>query len=67
MQVSLRILGEVEVDDNVDSLDVDTSGEEICFEKQCVFHLQRLFKEYEEEKVLMETHLCRPGFCRDRF
>lgn len=30
MQVSLCVLGEVEVDDNVDSLDVDTSGEEIC-------------------------------------
>lgn len=32
MQVSLCVLGEVEVDDNVDSLDVDTSGEEICSE-----------------------------------
>lgn len=29
MEVSLSVLGEVEVDDHVDSLDVDTSGEEI--------------------------------------
>lgn len=29
MEVSLSILGEVEVDDDIDSLDVNTSGEEI--------------------------------------
>lgn len=29
MEVSLSILGEVEIDDDIDSLDVDTSGEEI--------------------------------------
>lgn len=29
MEVSLSILGEVEVNDNIDSLDVDTSGEEV--------------------------------------
>lgn len=29
MEVSLSILREVEVDDHVDGLDVDTSGEEI--------------------------------------
>lgn len=29
MEVSLSILGKVEVDDDIDSLDVDTSGEEI--------------------------------------
>lgn len=44
MQVSLRVLGEVKVNDNVDSLDVDTSGEEICLKKQFVFNLQWLFK-----------------------
>lgn len=29
MEVSLSILGEVKVNDNIDSLDVNTSGEEI--------------------------------------
>lgn len=32
MEVSLSILGEVEVDDYIDSLDVNTSGEEIYIE-----------------------------------
>lgn len=31
MEVSLSILGEVEVDDDIDSLDVNTPGEEICW------------------------------------
>lgn len=30
VKVCLGILGEVKVDDNVDSLDVDTAGKEIC-------------------------------------
>lgn len=30
VQIGLCILGEVEVDDNVDGLDVDTPGEEVC-------------------------------------
>jgi len=29
MQVGLRVLGEVEVDDNVDRLNIDSSGEQI--------------------------------------
>lgn len=33
MEVSLSILGEVEVDDDIDSLDVNTSGEEIYRKK----------------------------------
>lgn len=33
MKVSLSILGEVEVNDHIDSLDVDTSGEEVCWER----------------------------------
>lgn len=33
MQVSLGHLGKVKVDDNVDSLDVDTSGEEVRADK----------------------------------
>lgn len=34
MEVSLSILGEVEVDDDIDSLDVNTSGEEIYRKKR---------------------------------
>ena len=30
VQVGLRHLGEVEVDDDIDCLDVDTTGEEVC-------------------------------------
>lgn len=30
MEVSLSVLGEVEVDDDIDSLDVNAPGEEIC-------------------------------------
>ena len=30
VQISLGVLGEVEVDDNVDGLDVDPSCEQIC-------------------------------------
>lgn len=33
MEVSLSILGEVEVNDDIDSLDVNTSGEEIYWER----------------------------------
>lgn len=29
VEVSFRVLGEVEVDDHIDRLDIDTSGEEI--------------------------------------
>ena len=32
VEVGLRHLGEVEVDDDVDCLDVDTAGEEVCKE-----------------------------------
>lgn len=54
MQVSLRVLGEVEVNDNVDSLDVDTSGEEICSKSNLRF-ISSGFSMNEEEKVLIET------------
>ena len=30
VEVGLRHLGEVEVDDDIDCLDVDTTGEEVC-------------------------------------
>jgi hypothetical protein len=29
VKIGLRVLGEIKVDDDVDSLDVDTSGEQI--------------------------------------
>ena len=32
VEVGLRHLGEVEVDDDIDCLDVDTAGEEVCKE-----------------------------------
>lgn len=55
MQVRLRVLGEVEVDDNVDSLDVDTSGEEICSKHNFVFHVQCHLKinKHKEKRVLL--------------
>ncbi len=33
MEVSLSVLREVEVDDDIDSLDVNTSGEEIYWQR----------------------------------
>lgn len=33
MQVSFSVLGEVEVDDHIDGLDIDSSGEKIYWRK----------------------------------
>lgn len=39
MEVSLSILGEVEVNDDVDGLDVDTSGEEVYWKRIRLYSL----------------------------
>lgn len=76
MEVSLSVLREVEVDDDVDSLDVNTSGEEIYWKRivnliiisdnLCAF-LDNMMAGFEMCRYTTETHQCRPGFCTVHF
>ena len=48
VEVGLSVLGEIKVDDNVDSLDVDTSGEDVCAHQASGF---TIFEVVENPKI----------------
>lgn len=67
MEISLSILGEVKINDYIDSLDINTSGEEIYWKKELDL------SPYGERDVdfffflIKETHRYRPDFYTVRF
>lgn len=73
MEVSLGVLRKVKVDDHIYSLDVDSSGEQICWKtaedhsgavRGPGFNLRLV---YCVSGLSTETHRCTPGFCTARF
>lgn len=55
VQVGLRVLWEVEVDNNVHGLDVDTSSEEVCVCVRCVWQCVSVFVEVQTGQRMQES------------